>query len=972
MIKDRNLLLSMAGSESVSTTINDEPYKLVIETSAYCSANCPACVNARAYVSLAANRLFREALEVIRESNPFPGICGRICSHPCELNCRLAEDGEAVSIRALKRFIADYEVSRQPLSGKPLPVCHEEKIAVIGSGPAGLTTAVDLAKFGYQMVVFEAMDRPGGMLAWGIPEFRLPGKILDREIKLIENMGIRIETRRKIEDPESLLKKGYDAVVLAAGTWKGSKLNIDGEEQEGVIDGLVFLKEVRKGKFNELAGRVIVIGGGNTALDVARTAVRLGTKKVTIVYRRTRNEMPASRSEIEEALEEGIQILPLSIPVRVLSDNRRVTGIVLQRTELGEIDETGRRKPIAVEGSESILECDMIIPAISSQPDLNPGKLKGISIDNRGRILVDETYQTSLKRIFAVGDVIHGPTSVVHVIGDAHRCARAIDSVLRESELKAGFSELCKNAGLILLKDNFKATKRSTPPKQNPELRIHSLNREVELPFQERDAVREAQRCNGCGPCSLCSICLATCKYKQVLATFGNEEALLKVPGEVSFGIHSTNSSLMKLTLNGAENEIQLKSLTPSINTDQCIACGLCETACAYRAIRMQIRIAGQAFAVLDHDTCRSCGRCVYSCPTGAISFSLFENSRLEDKIESSLNANRGIAVFSSYWLPSISKQGLDHVIEVMSADSLRLFPLLTALSAGARGILIFDTLKNHYLPCHSSLDETVGRIKEILTLVGINPEIIGFSRSNDQQAELGRFISKLDGLQLSSPGRLKNKTNPKKLSTVIQLLDGLTSLDREVIDNSLILKCRIIKEMGFLCADRLLDSIREISERLHPEEFALKKDIQEQSIKVRTDLLTDESLLSSIDKSLTGIDLKSDVLNVGIECRSSDRDSVFIQLLEDLLGKIENVTTAGLRVFDCPDLLKTSLNADLGKLALHELKEWECKDADLVITASLDSLVLFEAVNGGSAWKRSPVRMTDIFTFLSQLLRET
>ncbi|MHC4859847.1 MAG: FAD-dependent oxidoreductase, partial [Planctomycetota bacterium] len=397
--KAQDLSISFADDETLELPLQE------VEASP-CAVACPAGVQVKSYVTLISAGRFQEALEVVRERNPFPGICGRVCTHPCEESCKRGDADEPLAIRQLKRFIADWEIEN-PAEAKPQRIepTYEERVAIVGSGPAGLTAAGDLIRLGYPVTIFEALAKPGGMMIAGIPEFRLPREIIESEIRAIEDLGVEIKTSTPI-GPEltfdDLKAQGYEALFLAIGAHKGRKLGIPGEERG--YDAVEFLREVNLGKAKKPGDQVVVVGGGNSAIDAARPALRLGSKKVTIVYRRTRQEMPADVGEIEETLEEDIEIHFLASPLEVVLDKKgKVTGMKVIQNELGEPDDSGRRRPVPIEGSEFVVPCDSVIAAISQSPDL--GFLPEgheIKLTRWNTFEVDEkTFMTNVPGIFS-------------------------------------------------------------------------------------------------------------------------------------------------------------------------------------------------------------------------------------------------------------------------------------------------------------------------------------------------------------------------------------------------------------------------------------------------------------------------------------------------------------------------------------------------------------------------------------------
>jgi len=325
---------SIIGGKTSILKVDGENYNIEVKGLPECSKACPAGINVKAYVNLIANRKFEEAVKVIRQANPFPAICGRICTRPCEDNCEQGVNGDSVSIRALKRYASDYELVRRSLIIEPCERIYDEKIAIVGAGPAGLSAAVDLIRMGYPVTVFEAQKDPGGMLRYAIPSYRLPKRILKREIDWIKNLGVEIKTGKRIKDPATLFKKGYSAILIAVGTPKSLPLGIEGEDADGVIDSLLFLQQINTNCPMEVKGDVVVIGGGSTAFDVARSAIRLGAKKVTLAYRRGLKEMPAENEEIKDAQDEDVKILTLAIPKRIIVKKGKLTGIEFLKAEL--------------------------------------------------------------------------------------------------------------------------------------------------------------------------------------------------------------------------------------------------------------------------------------------------------------------------------------------------------------------------------------------------------------------------------------------------------------------------------------------------------------------------------------------------------------------------------------------------------------------------------------------------------------
>ncbi|MFO7884615.1 MAG: NAD(P)-binding protein [Desulfobacteraceae bacterium] len=488
-----------------------------------CKLACPAGTNVQGYVQMVKVGNYQQALNLMMERLPLPGVLGRVCPHPCEYECRRAQIDAPVAIRDLKRFAADHA----NLEDVPLPQVPEidQKIAVIGSGPAGLTVAYYLRRKGYQVSMFESMEKPGGMLRSGIPDYRLPPAILDREIEHILSTGIALETNMKFGldfSLKDLREKGFQAIFMGIGAHVPIKLNIENEEAEGVIDAVPFL--YRENMLNDrTTGRqVVVIGGGNVAMDAARVALRSGAEKVSVVYRRTRQEMPAEEEEIQGAMDEGIEFVNLTGPKKVVVENGRVCGLECIKNELGPADNSGRRRPVPVVGSEYVLECDMIIPAIGQKVDLKPVlKEAGFETTAWGTLSVNHTtMQTSVPGVFAAGDALTGPATVVEAIAGGHRAVTAIERYLNhEMDLFEQENQDRKTAAeeknYVPIPANAPRVHREKPVLFETAARRNSFE-EVDLGLDEVAAQKEAARCINCGGCCECRLCVEQCRAMAI------------------------------------------------------------------------------------------------------------------------------------------------------------------------------------------------------------------------------------------------------------------------------------------------------------------------------------------------------------------------------------------------------------------------------------------------------------------------
>lgn len=481
-----------------------------------CRAACPAGVNVQGYVALASQKKYREALELIRQAIPFPAVCGRVCFHPCENQCERGKVDEPIAINAIKRFLSDYEQKQPPKKPKPIHKVQSEKVAIIGSGPTGLTTAYELVKKGYPVTIFESLPEPGGMLRAGIPAYRLPKDVLDKEIDHIKALGVKIKTDMTFGNDitmDELLEDDFKAVFIAIGVQKGRKLGIAGEELNGVLYAIDLLKKANLGKEIKIGEKVAVIGGGNVAIDVSRTALRLGAEEVHVLYRRSREEMPAYALEVEEARKEGVIIHFLVAPKRILGKGDHVVALECLRMRLGEPDKAGRRQPIPIEGSEYVMEFDTVISAIGQSLDTSvlPEKIK---LAKMGTIEVYPlTLQTSIPYVFAGGDAVTGEATVIDAIASGKRAAESISRYLRGEDLGVGREEEPQVA-----RDIPKEDVKPKPRQQMPTLAVEKRKNwdEVELGFSEDMMLEEAKRCLACGICSECLECEKVCELKVI------------------------------------------------------------------------------------------------------------------------------------------------------------------------------------------------------------------------------------------------------------------------------------------------------------------------------------------------------------------------------------------------------------------------------------------------------------------------
>jgi len=502
-----------------------------------CRAACPAGVNAQGYIQLIKMGKFKEAWEMVYRDNPFPAACGRICTHPCQSKCYRGDIDEPVNIMYLKRVAADYaynELGELPLPEVTQPA--EEKVAIIGAGPAGLSCAYQLVKKGYDVTVYEALPVAGGMMKVGIPEYRLPKKWLELEIGLLTRMGVKIQYNTRLGKDitvEGLMAGGCKAVFLAIGAHSSVELNIPGEDLAGVIHGVSFLRKIALGENVEVGKRVAVIGGGNTAMDCARTALRQGAEKVTIVYRRTENEITAQPEEIAEAREENIEFLMLTSPKALHGENNRLVRMECLKNELGEPDASGRRRPVPAPGSEFFIDVNTVIIAVGQKTNLSFNDEKVSTVDTgRGTIQADpRTMATSIPGLFAGGDAVTGPKTVIEAVAAGKEAAESIYRYLNGIDLKEdrgfGVPEE-KIAPVRYGKKDITEQPAVRVGHEDAAERVKKFT-EVVSAYSLEDAQKEAERCLNCGVCSECLRCVEVCEARAIVHSMKEEVVDLNV-----------------------------------------------------------------------------------------------------------------------------------------------------------------------------------------------------------------------------------------------------------------------------------------------------------------------------------------------------------------------------------------------------------------------------------------------------------
>lgn len=569
-----------------------------------CSLACPAGTDCQGYVGLIANGQYAQAVRLVKDKIPLPGSIGRVCPHPCEEACRRRLVEEPINIAALKAFVADKDMESDNLFTADVAAATGKTVAIIGGGPGGLSAAYFLRSAGHEITIYEAMPHMGGMLRYGIPEYRLPKSYLQDEIDAIESMGVRFINGIKIGRDVTLqyLRDTYDCVVAAVGAWVSTDLRCPGEQLSGVIGGIDFLRSSALGKTSCAGLRVAVVGGGNTAMDACRSAVRLGADKVYNIYRRTMAEMPAEEIEIKEAEEEGVIFKNLTNPIEVLGENGQAKAMRLQIMQLGEADASGRRAPVPVKGQEEQIDVDLVIVAIGQA--LDPTGLEEIELTKRGTISADETtFRTSCQGVFAIGDATNkGADIAISAIGEAQKASVIIDRFLNGEQ--AGYTVPFVVTTEPTAEDfiHMEKKKRAKMPHRAPEARRTNFQ-EVNFGLSEQAALLEANRCLECG-----------CQdyFECKLIDYANQ---YKVQPEPIYGEVHTRTT---------DDE------HPYIhrNPNKCILCGLCVRICDEVVGASALGLVDRGFdtvvspslgSPLEDTSCISCGQCVAVCPTGAL-----------------------------------------------------------------------------------------------------------------------------------------------------------------------------------------------------------------------------------------------------------------------------------------------------------------------------------------------------------------
>ncbi|MFC1908449.1 FAD-dependent oxidoreductase [Chloroflexota bacterium] len=670
-----------------------------------CQAACPLHMDVREYVDLVAQGKIMEALQVIRKGNPFPAICAYVCTHPCEDACRRSQVDKPVAIRALKRFAAEFGGDR--MIQAEAETTHQEKVAIVGSGPAGMACAYYLRKLGYPATIFEAYSELGGMLRAGIPQYRLSREVLDTEVQRLTQMGVEIRADTRVVSVDLLFDLGYKAIFITIGAHQSLRMGIEGEESLGVIDGATFLREINLGLKPSLGKRVAVVGGGNVAIDAARTAGRLGATKVNILYRRSQAEMPADPAEVEFAQGEGVEILYLVTPISIKRKNRRLS-VTCIKLELGEPDDSGRRRPVPIKDSEFTEVFDTLVSAIGQAPK-TPDDFH-VRIGKGSTIQVDPiTLTTNRAGVFAGGDAVTGPATVTEALAAGRLAASRIDDYLQHKYPLADKEEKESLTGDLLPEtiEVIRKIGRVEPPVISAESRAKDFQ-PVELVYDWETATNEARRCLRCGmgaeilfqdKCAACLTCLRVCPYH--------------VPYIDASG-------------------------TIQILVEQCQACGICVAECPAKAIILRKPYDRRSIdEELDHILKSTAESKLKPFIIGfCCQYGLF-----------------GTGTLASLWREA--RAGV-WIVPALCASKVEAEHMLRAFTMGADGVFIAECGEQCARENTAAwVYQRVEKVRKTLVQIGLEPERLRIYSPDiikeDPALELDKFVEQIGGLYLTS-----------------------------------------------------------------------------------------------------------------------------------------------------------------------------------------------------------------------------
>lgn len=699
-----------------------------------CQTACPIDTRVKSYIGLIAAGEFEKAVEVVKRNNPFPGVCGRVCIHPCENECRRGNIDEPLAICYLKRFLADYEFRHGRIRAGKVQRKKKKQIAIVGSGPAGLTAANNLARSGYGITVFEASSEPGGLLIDGISSFILPKEIVRFEIEGIKEWGVDIRTNTRIGIDISLkvLQREYDAILFAIGAHKALRPNIPGSpESDGIVNFIDFLKMVNHEETFGSGKTIAIVGGDRVSVDMARSALRVGFDQAIIIYSRSREEMPVQEHHIMAAEAEGVSIHFQTSPLRIIEKKGKVAGIECVKTE-PVYSRISRKKPAQITDSNFIIRADRIASTINREPDfsnLETGEVFNRSIMNT--FSVDPlSLSTNIKGIFAAGDCATGPKTTIEAIASGQKAALSIEAYLRGISMDRIVQE--RQPMEYEVKSEYGRQEAKVKMQVLPASERNSF-REVELGFSEHEAMEEARRCIKCGPCIECDICNPECdKRLTLLSPKDVSEGILL---RVQHNVFPLNGNILECQLvqdNLPTFPVVMTSLKAEVNAELCRGCGDCVTVCHYDAPRLK-KLDTVYVSDIMPDLCRGCGICLSVCESTAITVSWFNDTQINDLAMTSLAENK-ILVFVCNWSYEITADLMQisdlKMIRVLCASRIGSAQILKAFEQGANGVLGIGCHEN---ACHyNAVPEATGHYrvaKKIIRTLGQDPDRIRFER---------------------------------------------------------------------------------------------------------------------------------------------------------------------------------------------------------------------------------------------------